>query len=180
MLALGGGKNGRQAVIVAGRNRIELVIVTTRAAGRQAEQAGADGRNHIVQLVVAVLLALGGRSLAGDGQQNGRAGCQKTGRRLGRRIVRGQFVAGQLPLDEAVERHVIVERGDHEVAIVIQVQPVLIGLVAGAVGVAGDVEPVAAPALAIAGASQKPIDQPLIRIGRTVGAKFGHFAGRGG
>ncbi len=64
----------------------------------------------------------------------------------------GHLVAGELFFDEAVERFIGVERTDDVVAVVIGpgADRVSVGI-SVAVGVAGEVEPVAAPVFAISG-----------------------------
>ena len=65
------------------------------------------------------------------------------------RIAGERLVAGELLEDEAVERLVGVEGADDVVAIAPGVGPRFVELVAVGVGVAGEVEPVPAPALAV-------------------------------
>ena len=62
-----------------------------------------------------------------------------------------------------------VERPDHEVAIVIGVRPVVVLLVAVALGEAGQVEPVPAPALAVVRAGEQFVDDLLEGVRRGVG-----------
>ena len=72
----------------------------------------------------------------------------------------GQQVAGELLEDELVVRLVGVERGDDVVAVApgVAVGDVLVQAVG--VGVAGHVEPVPAPALAVARRGEQPVDDP--------------------
>ena len=72
------------------------------------------------------------------------------------------LVPGQLQPDELVERHVVVQGLDDEVAVVVGGRPVGVALVAAAVGVAGDVQPVPAPALAVVGAGEEPVHEGLV------------------
>ena len=81
-------------------------------------------------------------------------------------------VGGELVLDEPIEAEVFVERADDVVAIGIgeRADPVVAEhqhAVLG-VGVAGDVEPVPAPALAVMRRGQQPIDDPGEGIRRPV------------
>src|SRR5947209_4604302 len=57
--------------------------------------------------------------------------------------------AGDLPADELVERHILVEGLDDEIAVLIGVRAIVVVLVTAALGEAGQVEPVPAPALAV-------------------------------
>ena len=72
-------------------------------------------------------------------------------------------VGGELLVNEAIERRVLVEGPDDVIAIGVGIGPNAVvaeheHAVLG-VGVAGDVEPVPAPALAIVRRRQQPIDQ---------------------
>src|ERR1051326_7692246 len=77
----GGGEGGEQAVVIAGRNRIVLVIVAAHAADGEAEHRGEGGREHVVQLIVPLLLNLVLRDLRGVG-----AGGQEAGGRERHRV----------------------------------------------------------------------------------------------
>ena len=94
---------------------------------------------------------------------------QEPGRRLGQPVaaVGGERVAGELLEDEPGERRVAVERADHVVAIGPGGRPRQVGLVALALAEPDDVEPVPAPALAVMGRGQQPVDQRL--VGQRVG-----------
>ena len=98
----------------------------------------------------------------------------------------GEHVAGELLDGELVERHVGVERVDHPIAVrPDRARAVL--LVAVGVGVAGQIEPAARPALAVVRAGEQLIDELLVSIGRSVvdesigllGASAGGRSGRG-
>ncbi len=79
------------------------------------------------------------------------------------------LVAGDLFGEEHVVGLVGVERLDDVVAIAPGVGAVDVVLEAGRVGVAGDVEPVPAVALAVVRRRQQRVDQPLPRVGTRVG-----------
>ena len=83
-------------------------------------------------------------------------------------VVGGQQVAGDLLADELVVRLVGVERVDDVVAVPPGVRVGDVPRRAGRLGVAGDVEPVPAPALAERGRGQQPVDHLLERVGRRV------------
>ena len=79
-----------------------------------------------------------------------------------------QLVAGDLLAHEAVERLVVVERAHHVIAIAIGQRAIGVGVeVAVRVGVAGRVEPVLSPPLAVVGRGQVAIDHPLVGVGAT-------------
>src|SRR5438034_488566 len=79
-----------------------------------------------------------------------------------------QLVAGDLPADEAVERHVLIERLDDAVAVLVRVWAVVVVFVAGAFAEAGDVEPVPAPALAVVRRGEQAVDETFVGVGRLV------------
>ena len=74
--------------------------------------------------------------------------------------------------DELVVRLVVVERVDHVVAVAPRVRPRVVLLEARRVGVAGHVEPVPAPALAVVGRGQQPVDEPLPGAARRIGQEL--------
>ena len=89
------GEDGLHAVVVALKNRIELVIVTARAADGQPEKALAHSANHFVEFVLprrahSLLVAA---NLPG---QIRRAGNQETKRRIGPGDIAGKLVANKL------------------------------------------------------------------------------------
>src|SRR6185312_13778772 len=109
-----------EAVVIALRNRIELVIVAARALDREAEQAAAGRRDQIVEVLVAafrvVLLA----------ERDARSRAQEAGRDE-RLVAPGlELVAGELFLEELVVRLVLVERANHVVAIAPSVGPIVV------------------------------------------------------
>ena len=72
-------------------------------------------------------------------------------------------------MEEPVVRDVGVEGVDDVVAIEVRLGDRIVGVVAGGVGVAGEVEPVASPALAVLGRGEQLVDQPREGIGPIVG-----------
>jgi len=143
-------ERGGDAVVVGLRNRVILVLVAAHTAEREAEEAAADGRDHVVELVVADALDGLCRDLPriGTGDEKARGA-----RTLNR--VRQELVARELPADEAVIRHPVVERADDPVAVVKRAGAEGIELVTVALGVAHDVQPVASPALAVGGGGEQ-------------------------
>ena len=164
LFALGGGEGGQHPVVVARRDRVELVVVAAGAADRQTEHRGPGRGQHVVQLVVAVLGALQRRALAGVGEDDDRPRRQEAGRRQRGRVVGPVLVAGQLPFDERVEGKIVVEGVDHEIAVEVRIRTIPIRFVAVAVGVAHGVEPVSAPALAVMRVGQEAVDQLLVGV----------------
>ena len=155
-----------QRVVVGGGNRVELVVVAAGAADRLGQERPPDDVHLLVDDVdehlVDVLL---GQHLRAEGQEPRRGEAREPLVVAGRR----HQVAGNLLLHEAVVGLVGVERLDDPVAIAerIGVRDVLVEPVR--VGVAGDVEPVPAPAFAVARRREKPLDHPLVGVGPLVG-----------
>ena len=81
--------------------------------------------------------------------------------------VGGQQVAGELLADELVVGQVAVEGVDHPVAVAVHLRDRVVGVVAGGVGVADDVEPVPAPALAVGRRGEQPVDDLRERVAAT-------------
>jgi len=79
-----------------------------------------------------------------------------------RRGVGSPDVAGDLRADEPVVRHVVVERGDHPVAVGPRVGPGGIGLEPVALGEPDDVEPMPRPAFTVPGRVEQPLDQRAV------------------
>ena len=162
---LGARQDARQGVVVAGGDRVELVVVAPGAADRQPEEGLADRVELLVDHVDQQLLLVGRADHLGpDDEEPGRHDVVVP-LLLG---AEGEQVAGELLGEEPVERLVGVERGDHVVAIApgVVVGEVLVRAVG--VGVTRDVEPVTAPALAEFGAGQERIDDPRERVGSVV------------
>ncbi len=93
---------------------------------------------------------------------------------------RGQQVAGNLLDHELVVGEVGVQGANHVIAIAEGVQDVVIELMPGRLGKPGQVEPVAAPPLAVVGAGQQPVDEVFVGVRRAVGQEGSDLAGVGG
>ena len=131
-----------QPVIVALKNRVELVVVTLRATHAEPHEHIAG---HIGDFVhdrralprdVAIVVFVNRRA-------------EEPRRRERPRIAGPQFVGGELLLHEPVIRHVRIERLDHIVAIPPRGGPVIIGLISVGLRVAHQVQPVPRPPLAV-------------------------------
>ena len=86
----------------------------------------------------------------------------------GVRVFPGEDIARDLFDDEPVEGQVLVEGLDHVVTVPAGLGHRHVGPVAGGVRIAGQIEPVAAPATPIFGRGQESIDQLPEGIGRVV------------
>ena len=120
------------------------MVVAADAAERQAEHRAADRHQHVVELVVANPLDGLRGDLAGIRTRDQKPGCSGT-----LIIVRLQFVARQLHAHELVVRHVVVQRANDPVAIVIRAGAEAVELVAATLGEPGDIEPMPGPAFAV-------------------------------
>ena len=97
-------EEGKERVVVALRDRIELVIVATRALERQPEHRGAE-RVHAIDDVLGAKLVLDAAALVRLPVQPVEGG----GDALVARRVRQQ-IAGKLPEEELIVGQVLVER----------------------------------------------------------------------
>ena len=147
----------KQAVILVVRERVELVRVALGALGRQAEHRLAKAVDAVKHLDHPEFLR-DDRPLLVD-----RAIAQEArGDDLLLRRIR-QKVAGDLLHDELVVWHVAIDRGDHPVSPDPHL-PTEVFFVAVGVGIAGEVEPVPRPLLAIAVAREQGIDRLLVAL----------------
>src|SRR5262249_54643043 len=90
-----------------------------------------------------------------------------------------QLVAGQLLRQEAVIRQVVVEGLDNVIAVAPGLWPWAIRReVAVRVGVAGDIEPVAPPALAVGGRGEQAIDKALVGVRALISEEVVALRGR--
>jgi hypothetical protein len=147
--------------VIALQDRVELVIVAARAAHAEAEDRVAGHVRDVVQdvaplaprVALVVLVDAQAQVAGGDGD-------------LG--VVGRDLVAGELLLEEAVVGLVVGERADDVVAVRPGVGAVAVLLVAVGFGVADEVQPVAAPALAVARVGEEALDLLLVGVGRRV------------
>ena len=167
------GENSLERKILPLRKGIVFVVVTAGAGQGQPEERGARGVDPVSVLIVFEFAGDHARFL-----QDGASGVEAGGEtRVG--IAREKFVAGDLLLDETVERFVGVERTNDVVAIAIRVAEEEIGLEAAGVGVARDIEPVAAVALAVLRRGEEAVDKLRVGVGGLVGEERLDFFGRG-
>ncbi len=150
-------KERLQTVKVVLLDRVELVVVTLRAADRQTQEHRAHVAGQIVERVLPG--ECDDRRIAFVGPHP-----QISGGNLSVDLVGKQFVAGQLLRDEPVVRHVGIERTNDVIAELPRQRADGIGVVAGRLGKADEIEPQAAPRLAVVRIGQQPIDQPLVGV----------------
>ncbi len=138
------GEDPIEGVVIGRGNGIELVVVAARAGDRQPQKSLRRDVNPVVDDVGLIAV-----EVVAEGDES-------EGRQRRRGLAASQPVGGQLFPDELVVRHVVVERLDDVVAVgpgerVERTLPAPIVL-SLAVGIAGNVEPVPPPPLAIAAA----------------------------
>ena len=162
LAADGRGEGVDEAVVIAHRNGIELVIVAARAADRHAEHRGARGVGHVIEFIVARGFKFLFRQLRGEHARTKEAGSLHR-----ERVVRCKLIAGQLPFHELIVRHVGVERLNDEVAVMEGEIAIVILLEPVALCKARHIEPMSAPTLTVFRRGQQTVDdlfQCSIRI----------------
>ena len=123
------------------------MVMALSAAISQTHKDGAYGVGNVIQQLLAPEFNYGLVIFI-------RILPQKAHRNLRVQVVRIELVASDLFADEAVVGFVAVERIDHVIAVAPDVRPDVVGLEAVRIGVARQIQPLAAPTLAIARRSQ--------------------------
>ena len=142
--------NSGERIVILGRNRVELMIVAARAGERESQKSASGHVNLVIHNVGQHLFLVGVPCAPfADGHHAGgnHFARIKRGWLIGR-----QNVTGNLLRDELVIRQIAVEGVYDPVAIPIRLGHVRFAADAARierVGVANDIEPVAAPALAV-------------------------------
>ena len=172
------GEDAVEGVVVGLSDRVVFVIVAAGATERQAEEGAAGGVDGVFERQVPQFIR-GGGIAPGQCQVAGGDDLFVTTGIVGR-WVGGEDVAGELFADELIERLVVLEGVEHVVAVEAGFGDGIIGVVAGRVGVAHDVEPVASPAFAVVGRGEQAFDEAGPGVGRGVGQIFVDFGGRRG
>ena len=155
----GAGEEAVEGVIVARGDRVVLVVVAAGASQREAEHDLAGRVQRVLDDLVDILELPRAEPL-GLGDEPGRD--HPAGVVVGR-PVGGQDVAGELLVEEPVIGDVGVECVDDVVAVEVRLGDRVVGVIAGGIGIPGEVEPVASPALAVAGRGEQLVDQPRDR-----------------
>ena len=174
------GDEGLHRIIILRTDRIELVIMTTRAADAETEKGLSEVHHDLVERVLPCEPLRGFVFSDLAGKQH------RSRHEESRRRILAEGIARDLFADELIIRRVGVERLDHIIAIGPGIGPLGVHLEAVRVGVAHDIEPVLAPALAVAGTCEESIDgiadlsgievSDLLRSGRKAGEIEGHPA----
>ena len=145
------------AVVIARRKRLELVIVTTRATKRETKERQRTRADDVVELIEPI-----GRRIGGLVVPMSEPEVAGSDHGLGGRL--RHFVPCQLFDDELVERLVGVQRVDHVIAIPPDKRLLGIALVAVAVGVTHDIQPVPGPAFTISWSRQEFVNDRVERL----------------
>src|SRR4051812_45934049 len=111
-------------------------------------------------MVVADQLACFLRQLAREWASD-----QETGRRRSEKAIRLQVISGDLQAHKLIVRHVLVERLDDKIAIVVSTRAIPIELVTAALGKPHGVEPVPSPAFAVMRAGEQTIQKSVVGAG---------------
>ena len=159
-----------ERVVVGGWDRVELVVVAAGAGEREAHHASRHRVEPVVDDVVDVV-----DEAPADGEE--------AHRREVALFVSKHPIRGELEHEETIVGHVFVVGAHDPVAVDVGVDEaalLAVGVdVAFRVGVAGDVQPVAAPSLSVVGRGEKPVDDLGEGLGRLVGEVRGDLFGRG-
>ena len=167
----GGGEDAVERVVIARGDRIEFVIVAAGAGDGEAEEAARDDVDAVVDDVVLVAEEAAAEGEKAHGGEGGFVFAER------------ELVGGELFDEKLVEGQIGVEGADDVVAVGVREGEAAFGVadeVALGVGVAGDVEPEAAPAFAVAGGGEEAVDGAGVGVGRAVGEEGGDFGGRRG
>ena len=154
-------EDGKQLVVLALADWAVLVIVALRTLQRQAKPRPPGGLEPVdnaldAKLLLARVVALGLH----------RVPVERTGHPLLRRCAR-QEIAGELINRKPVERHVLVERGNHPVAVWPDVARAVCRIT-GRVGKPREIKPVLRLALPEMRRGEQPLNQARIALRRIV------------
>ena len=142
-----------KGVVIGRGHRIKLVIMAARAIHGQAHGAAGD---H-VDAVIDNFLSTGHARAEGEEAQR----CEVRIRIALLNLVRGDLVNQKL-----VVGHIVIECLDYPVAVGVRInvtaQAAAAVVAAGGIRIAGHVQPVAAPAFAVLGHVQQPVNHLLV------------------
>ena len=182
LLAAGKGPYGAlmnavERVVVGGGDGIVLVVMAAGAAEREAEDAATERVDRVGEVEV---LEVGVRRVTVALAHGEEAGGRDEVGVVTRLSVAGEDVTGHLPGEKLVVGQIVIEGPDHPVAVADGLADGVVGAVAGGVGVACDIEPVAAPALSVGVTGQEPVEDALPGVGGGVVEKSGNLVEGGG
>ena len=153
--AAGAGKDGSQGVVIPGRDRVELVVVAASAGDGQPQEGLGEGIDLLVHQVVEHFhLVLLGDGAGADRQKPG----PQQGSNVGMpRLAGGVEVSRNLVFHETIVGKVPIEAVDDVVPIAPGIGHGDVFVQAAGIGVAGDVQPMAAPAFPVARRGQQAV-----------------------
>ena len=171
------GEEGLEAVVILLEERVELVVVATRALEADAEErVGARVRDvfenalPLAAHVAVVPLVNAGAEVAGGDEV-----FWVLGFGFGAEV---EFVTGELLAHELVVGLVGVEGLHHVIAVAPGLRAVFVGAIAVGLGVADEVEPVARPLLAVTRAGEEFVHELFVGVGGLVGEELVQLEGR--
>ena len=140
-------KDPRQRVVVALRDRIELVVVASCASQSQSQ----EGSSYGIDLFVDDVRLLFHRIFFGKdfGSQSKKARGRCRGPLIKRRWNSFSHISRNLPANKVIEGEVGVPRLDHPVAISKRMRVGVVFIASVGIAVTRDVQPVTRPTLAI-------------------------------
>ena len=151
---------------------VVLMVVALRAPHREPQPDGSQRSGAVQHLFVAKLLGVGAAFAIRQGIAVEAGGHQHF------LVAARQQIAGNLLDGELVERQIAIERFDHPLPVAPRPGTRAVLLVAVAIGVTRQVQPVAAPLFAIVRRIEQPVHQVLVGIRPIVAEKIAHLVGR--
>ena len=166
-----------EGVVIFRGNRIVFVVVAAGTAGGQPEEIFAEIVDQVFVHQMHVLIDVVAEAPR-DGEVAGGNQSLAAGWIVG---PRPEDVAGDLEAENLAPGKIAIEGVVNPVAVAPGMREGAVGVLAGGVGVADDIEPVAAPLHTVLRALQQSIDDRPERlpIGRRIGEKGIDFLGRG-
>ena len=159
-----------ERVEIAGRNRIKLVIVTTRARNRKTKQRASRDINRARDAIGFILTNINRRVRCGTKKPPARA--QRRSILKTERRARTQQISRDMLRHETRGRNIAVERVDDIIAVTPRVWNRVVKLMRERLGVTHEVEPMSSPTLAIRGIGEVAIDERReLRVTRISGKR---------
>src|SRR5262245_46884996 len=154
------GKKAEERVIIFRQNRVELVVVAAGASDRQAEKRFREYVDAIIEAVSLVLPHVHGRVefFPQKPKPGGQDGLIETGR-IDASVF--QQIAGNVFGHKLIVGQILIQCADDVIAVLVGIRQIVVVLVSPAFGIAYQIQPVPAPALAELRRSQKAINQYL-------------------
>ena len=130
--------------------------MATSATNGHPQHRRTHRANHVVEFIVACRFEFFLRQLGWE-----HTGPKKTGRHQRQRILRRNLVACNLPAHKLIVRHIVVERLDDKIAVVIGMVPVGVLLKPKTVSITRNIKPMAPPTLTVMWRIQQLIHHTL-------------------